>query len=136
MTSKRNCDVRVSSRSKSRYRERASTGIGGRLSGSGKPLPYCYLHFAKLWLHRCGEEAGAAFCRGTLSRNVSRESGPVDLQRVGERVTRRSSGIEPGLDANCVDEVCLTWLLLAMHSSRWRHDSPRKRLLPLLGVPV
>jgi hypothetical protein len=28
------------------------------------------------------------------------------------------------------------WLLVAMRGSRWRHDSPRKRLRPPRGIPV
>ena len=53
-----------------------------------------YFVVCELMLHRDGQEAGGTFCLGALSRHVSRQSGPVDLQRAGETVTPRSSGID------------------------------------------
>src|SRR6266478_628850 len=61
---------------------------------SGKP--YCYFVVCELGLHRYGQKEGT-FCRGALSRHVSGQSGAVDLQRAGERVTPGSSALSRGL---------------------------------------
>ena len=40
------------------------------------------------------QEAEGTFRRGALSRHVSGQSGIVELQRAGERVTRRPRGVD------------------------------------------